>query len=303
MKNLKTKILAFGLLALTFGFFGTTHVFAKEKPFYTNMNGVKLTETQYNNLAKAFSNDTIATLTQNMANIFKDDETLASRGYSKYVRVDTLTDFLGNVISTTETEVTEKEALDYIANQNDLIIPFGYPVHQTAMKRLTINVTTGISYTYKTITLINEWLSMPVTRSNDVIAIRPDVPSFTINIGNISGYLKHNGTIVQSYTGSHSNVRNINNQGVGISMPLPTGGSTMSNGMSLLLISGADPFRAYGSFQHAQSAVTLADSKVYNINSNGLGGVLDFTNSTTRAKYDAMQGVWCEWSLGTLSCN
>jgi len=89
---------------------------------------------------------------------------------------------------------------------------------------------------------------------------------------------------------------------VGLSMPLPTGGTSMSHGLTLIVVAGADPFTAYGSFQHAQSAVTLADSKVYTISSSGLGSVINFTNSTTRAKYDAMQGVNCTWSTSTLDC-
>ena len=279
-------------------FIGTSNVYAKEKPFYTNLNGVELTETQYNNLIKALDEDTIATLTQDMADILKDDTKLVSNKYSKYIKIDNIVDKYGNILFTTETEVTKEEAMNFV--NNPPAYTKGYPVHQTTMKRLTINITVG-SISVKTITLTNEWLSMPVTRSHDVIAIRPNT-SFTINNGsNISGYLKKDGTIVQSYSQGHSNIRSISG-GVGLSMPLPSGGSSMSNGLTIIVIAGADPFTAYGSYQHAQSSVTLAQSKVYNINSNGLGGVIDFTNATTRAKYDAMQGVYCTWSTSTLSC-
>lgn len=298
--KLKKVSLILATLIMTFSI--STPVFAleKEKIVYMNLNGVKLTETQYSNLKRAFGEDTISTLTQDMANILKDDTMLTTRGSEKYIQTDTTIDYFGNIISTTDTEVSKDVAINY--DSGSLIQPMGYPVHQTTMKRLSINITVG-SISVKTITVTCEWLSgqMPSTRSTDVIGIRPGT-SFTLNTGsNITSYLKHNGVIVQSYSQGHSNIKSLLG-GVGLSMPLPTGGTSMSHGLTIIVVAGADPFTAYGSFQHAQSAVTLADSKVYTISSSGLGSVINFTNSTTRAKYDAMQGVNCTWSTSTLDC-
>ncbi|WP_341300988.1 hypothetical protein MHB44_22705 [Lysinibacillus sp. FSL H8-0500] len=86
-------------------------------------------------------------------------------------------------------------------------------------------------------------------------------------------------------------------------MSLPSGGTSMSHGLTMIVISNRDPFTAYGSFQHAQSAVTLADSKAYNINSSGLGSVIDFTNTTNyKIKIRCYARRKCTWSTDTLDC-
>jgi len=143
---------------------------------------------------------------------------------------------------------------------------------------------------------------MPATRSHDVIAIRPGLSIGLNDRSSITGYLKHNGSIVQNYTKGHSNIRDISG-GVGLSMSLPSGGTSMSHGLTMIVISNRDPFTAYGSFQHAQSAVTLADSKAYNINSSGLGSVIDFTNTTNyKIKIRCYARRKCTWSTDTLDC-
>lgn len=58
----KSIIMFLVVVALIF----PSSIFAKENSqiFYTNMNGVELTEEQYLNLSKVFDENTIATLTQ-----------------------------------------------------------------------------------------------------------------------------------------------------------------------------------------------------------------------------------------------
>jgi hypothetical protein len=301
----KTKILSTMIFALAIAFMCTTTVFASNarysQPYYTNLNGVELTQQQYNNLARVFDEDTIATLTQDMADILADDTTLQTRSSTQYVKVETVVDIFGNEVSYSEEEVTEEEALEFEANPP--MQTRGYPTHQTAMKKLQINITVG-SISVKTITVTCTWLSgqMPVTRSHDVLAVRPN-KSFTFNTGAyFSAYLKHNGNTVQTYNKSSGNVVN-SSAGVGVSMPLPTGGTSMSHGLTLIVISGADPFDAYGSFQHAQSTVSLADSKKYSLVVNGRTNIIKFNNSTIAGKYDNMQSVDCTWRTSTLSCN
>ena len=51
----------------------------------------------------------------------------------------------------------------------------------------------------------------------------------------------------------------------------------------------------YGSFQHAQSAVTLANSKKYNLVVSGRTNIIRFTDATTAGKYDNMQSVDCTY--------
>jgi hypothetical protein len=305
----KYRVIKIGILYLILTFAVLLQVNAQPKneinktlPFYVNMNGVELTEVQYSNLSKLFDESTLKTLTKEQLDLFASDPTL-QRGpeYSQYIRTDMFLDYFGNIISSIHTEVTEQEALDYIANP-PVILNWSYPTHQTAMKRLTISINFGLSI--KSVTLTNTWLSMPVVRSHDVLAIRMSGTSLTLSGANpISGYLRHNGNIIQNYNQNHSNVRRVN-AGVGISMKLPTGGTSMVHGMTVTVINNNDPFDAWGSFQHATSTVTLAQSRVYNLNNNGLGNVIDFTNSSTRAKYDGMRGVRCRMSINNFwSCN
>lgn len=47
----------------------------------------------------------------------------------------------------------------------------------------------------------------------------------------------------------------------------------------------------YGSYQHAQGNLTLAQSKSYILSSNGYGGVVKFTDSTALSTYDKMGGI------------
>ena len=46
----------------------------------------------------------------------------------------------------------------------------------------------------------------------------------------------------------------------------------------------------YGSYQHASTATTLAESKKYTISSSGYGRVINF-DASVRNKYAAMTGV------------
>lgn len=304
----KMKILAMSFLTIAFMFVSTINVDAasqkekQSKPYYTNLNNVEMTKTQYDNLARAFNEDTIATLTQDMVDELANDTTLTTRSSTKYVKIDTIVDVFGNIIDVIEEEVTEAEAMEFEANPP--LQTRGNPVHQTTMKKLTINMTTGASAYTKIITVTSEWLAgqMPATRSHDVIAIRPNKSFYIKTSNSISGYLKHNGSIVQNYSQGHSNIVE-SPSGIGLSMPLPSGGTSMSHGLTITVTSNEDPFDAYGSFQHAQSAVTLAQSKAYSLKVSGRTNIIRFTNAATAAKYDNMQSVDCSWSTSTLSCN
>jgi hypothetical protein len=299
---LKKILLIFSVFAFTFLIFGTVNVCAQESEsndfFYTNVNGVKFTKAQYDNLSRVFSENTIATFTQNMVDVLADDTTLfGSKGKTQYFKTDTYTDAFGNIIAQYDTEVSKEEAENRTDRQ---LVLAGYPTHQTTYKRITINIIASWSSS-RTITVELTWITMPSTRSHDVIAIKPN-RSYTINLTNISGYLEHNGSIVQSYTGNSSNVRNISgNGGVGLSMPLPTGGTSMSSGLTLVVITDNDPFDAYGSYQHAQQSVTLSQSKAYNLTANGLTNIINFTNSTTAGKYDNMSAVNCSINYANLT--
>lgn len=276
---------------------------SEKKPYYTNLNGAELTEQQYNNLKKAFNDDTIATMTVETINLLKNEQNLSTTVEEKYIRTDEYYDDNGNLIDSIETEVTKSQADSFVENKENGVVTYDYPNHQTSMKRLSISIAVG-SISVKTVTVTNTWLSIPSTKSYDVIAIRPGNLSGTININNgmISGYQKWDGNII-NYNSSSENTKIVSSGlsqgqgGVGISMNIVDSvNSSLQNSITVTFISGANPFTAYGSYQHAQSNVTLAQSKDYSINSSGLGGVINFSSSV-RGRYDAMQGVNRTWSL------
>lgn len=81
------------------------------------------------------------------------------------------------------------------------------------------------------------------------------------------------------------------NNGAGISMNLVDAGHEFANLMAYSGYYTNDNITFYASYQHAQSDISVADSKKYNLSSSGLGGVINFTNASIRSKYDGMQGI------------
>ncbi len=56
-------------------------------------------------------------------------------------------------------------------------------------------------------------------------------------------------------------------------------------------IASSNALTVRASYQHAQSSVTLNESKNYDFSTNGYGGVIRFRSSTVAEKYDQMGGV------------
>lgn len=249
------------------------------------MRGVELTETQYNNLKRVFDENTIATLDQKTIDYYKDEEKLSKSENEKYIKTEEYLDSTGKIIDTINTEVTKQEAELFVENQKNGVQSLS-DSHQTNMKR--INISIAATPSVKTITITNTWLSMPSVRSYDVIGFRNGTGN-SIAINSVSAYQQADGQTV-TYSMGGSNFKSTN-QGCGISMNIVDSVSgSLSNSMSVTVINNSSIYTAYGTYQHAQSNVTLDQSKIYSINANGLGGVLDFASSV-RGNYDGMQGV------------
>lgn len=153
---------------------------------------------------------------------------------------------------------------------------------------ISITISLVPNYSVKTITITNIWLSLPSTRSYDVIGFRNGTGT-SVSINSVSGYQNYDNNII-SYTSSSGNLKTTKN-GCGISMNIVDSvSSSLSNGMTVTIWNNSTIYTAYGSYQHAITDVTLSQSQNYSINANGLGGVLDFASSV-RGYYDGMQGV------------
>lgn len=269
-------------------------VSAQEETYYTNANGVTLTEEQYSYLSEYFSESTLYSMTEEQLNLIKDDRNLTLTTETKYIRTDEAYDNMGNLLQSVETEVSEEDALNY--NGQEQITPYAWNVtYQTTMKKLYMQVVSSSTST-KIVTLTNTWLSLPKVRSFDVIALRPETNSMTINVSSstISGYQKWDGNVI-SYNSSSSNTKISSSftghGGIGISMNIVDDvSSSLENSITVYFLCGNSTFSISGTYQHATSDVTLAQSQNYSFSSSGYGNVLSFASSVA-SKYDNMQGV------------
>lgn len=165
--------------------------------YYTNSNGIGMTEQQYNNLLQlGFTVDEIYAMDLEMFNDNKDIEaTLVSEQY-KYYKTTTVTQ---NGISTSRTEeVSAEEAMNASVSNNARSGYDGYI--ETTYKRLgtTISQIDSDSFRYKT-TL--EWRQMPSKRSFDIIGIgfQQVLVQRTGSIYFRQNYTKTDGTTGTSY--------------------------------------------------------------------------------------------------------
>ena len=244
--------------------------------YFTNVNGVELTKQQYENLSKVFSYDTIATLNEEQINLYKNNTNLKAEKTFKYIKIEK--DNVKNVYK--ESIVTQQEVEEFLNKSTR------GSTHQTTMKKVSISLLN--LHSVKTVTVTNEWFSIPSTKSFDVIGFRNGV-STPITINSVSGYQKWDGNLI-SYNNSSSNIKR-NTNGCGLSTNISDNVTqSLSNSISVTFYNNELTYTAYGTYQHAQSNVTLSESQNYSFSANGLGGVLNFASSV-RGKYDGMQGV------------
>lgn len=157
-----------------------------------------------------------------------------------------------------------------------LISTFNYE-HTTNYKKLRIIKSGNFIVVQLT------WLNMPATRSYDVFGIRFDGPSLN-GTPSFNQTYKINGTAKKDTTNYIQKLSN----GFGTSFLLPNGNITDLVQSLDFLYNGSG--KIYGSYQHAQKSVTLANSKKYTISAYGYGNVLNF-DSSVKDSYDAMGGV------------
>ena len=65
-----------------------TYAKEDESIYYTNLNGVSITKTQYDNLSKVFDENTIATMERKQIDYYKNIEGLTKTEREKYVKID-----------------------------------------------------------------------------------------------------------------------------------------------------------------------------------------------------------------------
>ena len=148
--------------------------------------------------------------------------------------------------------------------------------HSTASKTLTISSSCS---TNCLISIVAIWKKSPVVRSYDLMGAYLSNVSL---VGDIT-------TIARNSTGtnySSGTVQSVN--GFGESVLLLSSGSDMKITQYFYVTPGG---MVYGSYQHAKSSISLANSMKYSISLSGYGNVFLFNNTSISNHYDGMGGV------------
>jgi len=251
----------------------------------TNINGIVISEEEYNNFLKVHSHEYIMTM--------NDDkyQKLKSLDYSNVVTetkyIETTYNPSLNLI--TEQELTEEEYENYNTWTTYGLSDGGLSRESTA-KRLVMAVLGGTTWNY--VSLTATWKYVPTVRSYDVIGFRGYGLEFRdgSQIGNQIYAVDGEYTMID-YDWNIANTKRFDN-GFGISMNIVN--NTDIEFLQLIAECDVKMLESYpslsGSYQHAVSSVSLANSQNYTLGGAGLGTVFVFPYSISQ-KYDGMSGL------------
>ncbi len=196
---------------------------------------------------------------------------------------------LSKIYSKDYIEFVSESTFNEIKNYktNDLIIKDGNDLIQPLSGSYTTNYKSiKIIKNGTHITLLLTWLKLPATRSYDVFGIRFDGPALNGGVVFQQVY-----DVDETLKAGYTHYLQTFSNGFGTSFLLPSSTFTSLQASIDFNISGSG--RIYGTYQHAQKKVTLANSKNYTISNLGYGKVLKFSSSV-KENYDAMSGVYLD---------
>lgn len=168
---------------------------------------------------------------------------------------------------------------------------------KTNMKKIEMRMY-SVGASAKKVSLTCTWLSLPKTRSYDVIAFRTTAKTAILDSNgteNILGFQYYDGKQIK-YTYTSDNLKK-SYHGIGLSMNIVDSVSkSLSMKFSVTFGSNVDPYTVYGSYQHSVDDISLAKSKKYTISASGMGKVIKF-NSSVASSYDDTPGLVVTGSL------
>lgn len=256
--------------------------------YYTNSNGVQMTESQYNKMLQMFSERKVSVLTQSEFDSLKDNEIVDSgTKYSKETFIR------GEYVSTEEISKEEYDAAEDVT----ACTPFVSDYVETGYKKLSASVAkAGSSNKYSLVGALT-WKKVPAYRSYDVFAYRLN----HFNYSGFSGgqmYFKGKNAYNIAYYTTSEGYKALSN-GAGVSMNLKDDSDITGYELTIVTnltfnTSSYASAAAYVSYQHAQANLSRADSMNYTLSVGGLGNVIQFNNSRVESYYDAMDGVRLE---------
>lgn len=285
MKNLK---LVFYVLVSLFTIFPVI-TFADS---IINNNNIEISEEDYENFLLIYSNDYIMNMNE------EKYEKLLSLDYDN---IDKVTKYIATTYNPSLNLITERELTaseyenfipgGYVANMggDSLNLNDGAIYYETTAKRIDLVLMGGSVYNYAILTAT--WKYIPVTRSFDVIGFRGY--GFSFRNGSQEGdqiYILNNIYNDISYSWNGTNIQKYDN-GFGISMNIV---NSDIDALQLIVSCDVEPTithpSLFGSYQHAVSSVTLAQSQSYTLGGSGLGAVFEFPYNIS-TKYDGMSGL------------
>ena len=250
----------------------------------TNINGIEISENEYNNFLKIHTEEYIMTMTQ------ADYDKLKSLDYSN-IQDETryiLSNYNEKLRLTTEEEITEEEYENF-DNQITPYLDSNTASAETTAKKINMALIGGNNWNYVTFTA--SWKGIPKTRSFDVIGLRGVGLEF--REGSQTGkqiYVSNGNYNMINYSWNGTNIKRLNN-GFGISMNIVNDDIDALQLEVDCDVKQTETYPAvFASYQHAVANLSLANSQNYVLSNVGLGNVFEYPYSIVE-KYDGMSGI------------
>lgn len=251
----------------------------------TNINGIVISEEEYNNFLKIHTHEYIMTMSEEKYEKLKSLDYSNVTTETKYIE----TTYNPSLNLTTERELTKEEYDNYSTPNNNSRLSNGSASYETTAKSIVMALVGGTTWNY--VTLTATWKYIPTTRSFDVIGFRGY--GFDFREGSQEGeqvYILNGNYTVIDYAWNGTNIQRHDN-GFGISMNIV---NTDITDLQLAVECDISPTESaptiFGSYQHAVNDVSLANSQNYTLAGEGLGGVFLYPYSISQ-KYDGMSGI------------
>ena len=259
---------------------------------YQNFNGVNIDKENYNKIKNILTESEIENLTQeDYQEIEKSEKILDATIYvseKKYVIVS------GTRLLIEENDLSIAEYNEITDNNSNLVKTNSIDEnvsYETTYKFIYMHAST--SDNIETFYMRNRWKEMPANRSFDVFAMR------WTNANNIS-IRTYNGTqdyktttnnTLQAidYTQTSNNFQTFTN-GISLSQNLVNNGTYYYQTIKVQ-VNCTGETTLYGTYQHAQGDVTLAQSKLFTIGSGGMGNVIYWGTNELNSIYDNTAGA------------
>ena len=245
--------------------------------FVSNVKA-QTTEEDYNKLRSIFSEERISLMSDEEKAIYTENKTTVDKKLYK----GTLT--LNNTYIYEELDPSLADDI----KESSQISTYG-AFYQTTYKQISL-IDIDFGDNSHRLTVYTQWLITPVTQSFDVTAMR--VEDAYIVEGSQTGLqvYRKNGVVGSvNYSPNGTNIRK-EDDGFGISMNLVNNATNYETDISANVVATSQYAKAYGTYQHAVTDVTLDASQSYFISHNGFGDVLNFATGVQNW-YDGMNGV------------